>query len=283
MVKQRRLLTAIVFLLVGCFMYSHSVNVHAQAVAQGYSSTSSLQIGMMVRVDPTDTSAVDPITQDTASKLLGVVVSPNDVPASLSQDGSTGQQYYVATSGTYQVLVSDQNGTIHSGDYIVASSLSGVGMDQDSVQPTVVGIATTSFSGKSSGVIGTATLKNSNGKTTTVQLGYVTVTIKVAGNPQIRQTTTIATGLPSFLQKASQSIVNKPVSYTRAYISFGVLIVSAIIAGSVLYAGVRNGMIAVGRNPLARKSIMHNLLEVIFTSLIIFVIGIFGVYLLLKL
>lgn len=283
MVKHRRFLIALVFLLVGWVVYGHVVNVHAQAVAQGYSSASPLQMGMMVRIDPTNAIEVDPITQATANKLLGVVVAPNDVPASLSQD-STSQQFYVATSGAYQVLVSDQNGPIRSGDYVVASSLAGVGMEQDKVQPTVIGIATTSFTGKGSGVLGTATLKKSNGKAQIVQLGYVTVTIKVANNPQLRQKTpTVAAGLPSFLQKASQSIVNKPVSYTRAYISFGVLIVSAIIAGSVLYAGVRNGMVAVGRNPLAHKSIMHNLLEVIFTSLIIFVIGIFAVYLLLKL
>jgi hypothetical protein len=283
MVKQRRFLPAIVFLLVGLILYSHVTSAHAQAVAQGYGSTNSLQIGMMVRVDPTNTSDVETITQATAGKLLGVVVAPNDVPASLSQN-SSGQQFYVATSGAYQVLVSDQNGPVKAGNYVVASSLAGVGMEQDNTQPTVVGIAKTSFTGKGNGILGTASLKGANGKSQTVQLGYVTVTLSIASNPQLRHATaTIVTGLPNFLQKASQSVVNKPVSYTRAYLSFGVLIISAIIAGSVLYAGVRNGMVAVGRNPLARKSIMHNLLEVIFTSLIIFVIGIFAVYLLLKL
>jgi hypothetical protein len=46
---------------------------------------------------------------------------------------------------------------------------------------------------------------------------------------------------------------------------------------------VRSSMIALGRNPLSRKSILRGMFQVIITSIIIFICGLFGVYLLLKL
>lgn len=282
MKKHKSFSRVILGLLISCVFYVYTPSVVAQSVAQGYSSDSPLQIGMMVRQNASDSSKVDPITQATANKLLGVVVAPNDVTESISQNNAS-KQFYVATNGSYHVLVSTQNGTIHAGDYIVASSISGVGMEQDDSQPTVVGIATTSFTGKDGNAVGTATVKNSNGKSITIELGYVTVTIKVATNPQLQTTTNIVTGLPSFLRRTGQSIANKPVSDARVYLGLLILAISAIIAGSMLYAGVRNGMVAIGRNPLAKKSIVRNLLQVIFTSLIVFVIGLFAVYLLLKL
>jgi hypothetical protein len=51
----------------------------------------------------------------------------------------------------------------------------------------------------------------------------------------------------------------------------------------MLYSGIRSGMIAVGRNPLSKKSIMRSLIETVIAGLIVFAVGIFAVYLLLKL
>jgi len=50
-----------------------------------------------------------------------------------------------------------------------------------------------------------------------------------------------------------------------------------------LYSGIRNALIAIGRNPLSKKSIFRGLLEIILTGFIILIIGLFAVYLLLKL
>lgn len=280
MAKHKHLLVATLAIVVGVFALARVPNAGAQAVAQGYNSDSTLQIGMVVRLDPKDSSKIVPATQATADKIQGIIVAPNDVTVALSGNGSA-QEYYVASSGEYRVLVSDQNGTIHSGDYVVMSSLSGVGMEVDDTQRTVVGKATQDFTGKGDGILSTTKLKDSSGKTHTVHLGYTVVSLNVAANPLQRQAE--ASGVPGFIKQASESVANKPVSFARAYISLGVLIVSAVIAGSVLYAGVKSGIVAVGRNPLARKSIMRNLLQVIFTSLIVFVVGIFAVYLLLKL
>jgi hypothetical protein len=59
--------------------------------------------------------------------------------------------------------------------------------------------------------------------------------------------------------------------------------VSLIAAIAVLYSGVRSSVISIGRNPMGRKSIFRALLEIILTSILILIIGLFAVYLLLKL
>ncbi len=111
-------------------------------------------------------------------------------------------------------------------------------------------------------------------------IGQVPVAIDIGRNPLLQ--TTVA-NLPGFLQRASQSIANKPVNSIRVYLSLVVLAISALIAGSLLYGGVRSGVAAIGRNPLSKRSIVRSLVQVTLTSLIIFIIGLFAVYLLLKL
>jgi len=51
----------------------------------------------------------------------------------------------------------------------------------------------------------------------------------------------------------------------------------------VLYGGIRSSIISIGRNPLAKKSIVRGLIQVITVGVIILVIGLFSVYLLLRL
>jgi hypothetical protein len=108
------------------------------------------------------------------------------------------------------------------------------------------------------------------------------VDISVAHNPlyHVIQNTN---GVPSFLSGVVKIVTNKPVGAIRIYASLVVFLVSIIIAGSVLYAGVRTGMIAVGRNPLAKASIMRGLLQVVLIALIIVTSGFLAVYLLLRL
>ena len=91
------------------------------------------------------------------------------------------------------------------------------------------------------------------------------------------------TGVPKILAKAAQVVTDRPVGAVRIYASLGVLIVCTIIAGTILFAGVRSGMTTIGRNPLAKHSIGRNMFTVTLISLIIFVVGLFAVFLLLRL
>lgn len=208
--------------------------------------------------------------------MFGVVVNPGDSPVTLS--GNSSNQAFVATSGNYDVLVGDQNGSIKTGDYVTISSLDGIGMKATSGDSYVLGRATGTFTG--SGSTASTTLKNSGGQSTTVHLGQVAVNIAIGRNPLAKNQ---QNNLPGFLRSAGQSVANKSVSTARLYISMVVLAASAIIAGSLLYAGVRSSVTAIGRNPLSKKSVIRSLVQVTLTSLIVFIIGLFAVYLLLKL
>jgi hypothetical protein len=251
--------------------------VDAQAVAQSYTAGSDVQQGMIVALDSKDATRIRPLTSDNIQAMQGVVVPAHDSAVTLTS--GTSNQVYVATTGDYNVLVSTQAGPIKSGDYITISSLGGIGMKAGEDQSIVLGKAKSDFDG-SKNVSGTMSLQTSNGTTTTVALGLVEVSIGISHNP-------LAGGednsVPGFLRKASQAIADKPVSKVRIYMSLVVLLLTVVIVGSFLYGSGRSSLKAIGRNPLARRSIVRGMFQVTLIGLIIFVIGLFAVYLILKL
>lgn len=272
--KHKRVLYRFLIALCGLFGALTIIGqAHAQDLTQAYTADQTLQLGTIVSLKPGDGSKVIPLTASKATDMFGVVVSATDAPVTLSY--STNQaQVFVATYGQYNVVVSSQNGAIKAGDFITISSIDGVGMKDGTTQSTVVGKALAGFDGKTT-VEGTATLGGS-----TVALGRIPVAISVARNPL---QTVPGSNLPGFLQKAAQTLANKPVADIRVYVAVGLLFICVILAGSLLYAGVRSSMISIGRNPLAKGSIMRNLLQVTLIALIVFIVGLFAVYLILKL
>jgi hypothetical protein len=262
----------------GLFVSSSAGVALAQNVPQGYQSDESLQKGMIVRLKKDDGSKVEAINLQEASDMFGVVVSRSDSPVSLSSPGSE-QEVLVATTGSYDVLVSNQNGAVDVGDYITVSSIRGVGMKASGVQQLVLGKALKAFSGKNGDVESRATLKTNSGEKE-VALGRVPIEVSVAHNPLYEKEN--ITGVPEFLSKAVEVVTDRPVSALRIYAGLAVLALSISVAGGILYAGVRTGMTAAGRNPLAKRSIVRTLIQVTLMSLIVFVIGVFAVYLLLR-
>jgi len=250
--------------------------VHAQTVTQAYQSDQLLQQGMIVRTTPNDTSKVEAVSQKTIDDMLGVVIPSSDAAVALTNPEAS-NQVYVATSGQYDVLVSTQNGPISQGDYITISSLAGVGMKAETSQQLVIGKALTSFDGNNPET--TATLTTNKGKKE-VGLGHVPIEVTVAHNPLYEKEQDA--GVPKILSKAAELVTNRPVSAFRIYAGLVVFILSIIVAGCILYAGVRSGMTSIGRNPLAKKTIWRSMIQVTIMALIVFVIGVFGVYLLLR-
>lgn len=245
--------------------------------AQGYSAASPIDIGTIVTLDK-DSQSVAASKQSQLQNMFGVVVDRNQLAFAVS-NSAVQNETYVAVSGTYNVLVSTQGGVINSGDYITLSSLDGIGMKASTDQKTVFGRAAGSFDGKSL-TLGTTQLKDSSGAIKTVTLGTVPVTINIQRNPMIKST---KVNVPNWLERLGVQIAEKQISPIRIYLSMGITAVSLITAIVMLYAGVRNAIIAIGRNPMTKRSIFRALLEVILTSILVLVIGLFAVYLLLKL
>ena len=252
---------------------------NTSGVTQSYNADPSVETGMVVQLKPKDPTTVIPLPNNDIKDMLGIVIPQSNATIVLTPQTISHQQVLVATSGHYNVLVSNQNGPIKIGDYITISAIAGVGMKADEIENEVLGKAAANFSG-SSNVIGSVALKSTLGKTTNVSIGSIAVDINIAHNPLFQKT---ADYVPSFLAKAAVSIANHPVTAAKIYLSMAILSITAIVTGNMLYSGVRSGMIAVGRNPLSKKSIIRSLVETVIAGLIIFVAGVFAVYLLLKL
>lgn len=245
---------------------------------QGYGAATPIDNGTIVELTGKDNKEVKAVSKADLGKMFGVVVDRGQLPVALS-DSSLANETFVAVSGVYNVLVSSENGSINSGDYITLSSLNGIGMKAGTKEDMIFGRANGSF-GTSSTVLGRTTLKDTSGATKTVTIGLIPVTINITRNPNIKST---KVDVPQFLQRLGQQIADKQVNPIRIYLSLGITLICLIAAIAVIYAGVRNSVISIGRNPMSKKSIFRALLEVILTALLILIVGLFAVYLLLKL
>jgi hypothetical protein len=261
-------LFAFTLLVVLVFLGARGV-IDAQAVSQGYNTEEPLQSGLIVKLKDENTATVEPLSIEHSEQMLGVTVGQNDAPITLSDEDNS---IFVATTGRYNVIVSSQNGAIEAGDYVTISSLRGVGMRVDTRAPVVVGRALESFDGQDP--IGSAQVAGN-----TVALGRIRVDITVARNPIMK----VEENVPEFMRRAAETIAGKPVDALRVYISLVVFIIGTAIAATLMYGGVKSGIISIGRNPLSKKSIIRGMLQVVLVGLIVFITSVFGVYLLLRL
>ncbi len=255
------------------FAIAGSRSVGAQDVTQGYQADETLQNGTVVRLKPGDKAKIEALTQEKETDMLGVVVASNEAPVSLSDPSQN--QIFVASLGQYEVLVNTQNGPIRAGDGVVVSSIKGVGMKTDDLHKTLIGKALENFSDNSDAE---SHIKLSDGQT--VAVGRILVDIRIARNPNY--TGDIITGVPHFLSRMAYAVTDRPVTAVRIYAALAIIFVCLTIGGAILYSGIRTGMASIGRNPLAKKSILRNLITVTFMSLIVVSIGLIAVYLLLK-
>ena len=255
------------------FVVSGMSGAHAEDVSQGYQTDDTLQNGQIVRIKPGDKAKVEALPQEKESDMFGVVISSNESPVSLSDPDKT--EVFVATQGRYNVLVNTQNGEIKPGDGIVVSSVKGVGMKSDDLHRLLVGTALQGFADNSNA---DGHVKLSDGRT--VAVGRIVVDITVKRNPAFSGDT--IAGVPHALSRLAYAVTDKPVTAFRIYAGLFIMGLCMLVAGAVLYSGIHGGMNSVGRNPLAKNAIMRNMIGVTLMSLIVVSIGLFAVYLLLK-
>lgn len=251
--------------------------VSVQTVAQAYGTTKPLQQGLIVQLDEKNKANVTTATYKKSKNMFGVTIAAGNSAVSVSS-AAAGEQVYVVTSGRYTVLVSNQNGPVSTGDIVSISAIDGIGMKADTVEEFVLGRAVTSFDGKKD-VISTTNLKDSTGKQIKAAIGTVTVDIAITKNPL---QTSGQNGVPDFIQKMAVGIVGKPISSPQLYASIVILVVGIGVVAALLYGGIQSGMTAIGRNPLAKKSILRNMVQVIVAGLMIFIGCLIAVYLVLK-
>jgi hypothetical protein len=267
----------IVFSTLFSAVFAGGLVASAQTITQGYDADTNVtfQRGMIIGLKDKEPTKIEAVNNSIPKRIHGVVVGSSDSSFIIAEEN---QKIFVATSGKYEVLMGNQNGNINPGDYVTASSLTGIGMKSDDTQEIIIGKAIDGFDGTDH-KLSDVEVTDAQGKQKSISIGRIRVDIEISRNPVLKSTAS----LPSFLREASQYIAGKPVNPIRVYMSIAVLIAAASVAGALIYSGVRAGMIAIGRNPLSKKSIVKGIVQVVIVALIIFIVGIFGVYLLLKL
>lgn len=239
--------------------------VSAESVVEGFSSKQQLTPGQVVALDKTASRSVKVAPANDLSQMYGVVVDPSDAPITVVGQDS---KFFVATSGTYQVLVNAAQAPIKPGDYISMSTIDGIAAKATSSQEVILGKAVSGFNGKDN------VITNSNG----AAIGRIYVKVGIQKNPIASADPT----LPSFLRKAANGVANKSVPVVRVYSALLIFMLSILASITILWSGVRGSLISLGRNPLSRHAIFSGMYKVVFTGLGVFIIGMAGVYLLLK-
>lgn len=240
-------------------------------VAQSYNAGPDVLMGMLVR--PKDQSTVVPVDAGDAHKMSGVVAPIDGADIVLTSPNARSRQVLVAPTGRYNVLVSNQNGAVKTGDYLTVSALPGIAMKAGPEQSEVVGRAVGSFDGKTN-VVDTVKLKSDNGSTSTIAVGYIQTDIRLAPNPLSKNSNYV----PGILDRAAQGISNKPVSAAKIYLSIAVVVATFFITGSMVYGGMRGSMTAIGRNPLAKGVISRGMVQSVIFGMIVFLLGILAAY-----
>ncbi len=116
----------------------------ADIIVRSFNAKGTIQMGQVVALLPASRSVVELAPATDLIRIFGVAVDQNSAPVSISQPG---QKIFVATGGVYPVLVSTENGSIKSGDYLSMSSSDGIAAKLTNSQRYIVGRATQRFNG----------------------------------------------------------------------------------------------------------------------------------------
>ncbi|HSX17954.1 MAG TPA: hypothetical protein VLE51_01185 [Candidatus Saccharimonadales bacterium] len=260
-------LLALFFCLALLFLFGAAFRAHADTIVRGFKSDTAIDPGFIVALKIKDSNSVVVNPANNANRLYGVVIDPSTAPFTVQLKAD--QQVFVATSGAYPALVSSQNGTIRAGDYISISNTAGIGVKAASDQAFTLGVALEKFDGRN-GVL----THTSDGSS----IGRINVQITVGKNPLAKD----ETKLPKPLKSLGDSIAGKSVSVLRVYSALAIFAVTFAVAAILLMGGIRSSIVAIGRNPLSRQSIYKGLARVIAVSILVFIAGLFGIYLLLR-
>ncbi len=246
----------------------------ATAATQGYNTQDkTITKGMAVAVSNTTTADakviyVEKASVDHADKTLGVVVDPSSETVAVSTNGD---QVYVATTGVASVYVTDLNGTVHKGDLLTPSPLNGILMRAGDGSKGVLGVAQSDFDSKTAQSV---SLKEEVGSTK-AKVGLVQI------NMDVKFTTNSPNAGKTLLQRLGEAIVHHEVSTVQVVIALIILTLLIVVEGGIVYGAVSSSITSLGRNPLAKNTIMTGLGEVTGLVAAVLALGVAAVYLVL--
>lgn len=245
----------------------------AQAITRGYkSSDQTLKPGMVVGLSQKDKNqsgaTVERVSDDFDSNIVGVVTNIKDSSVVIA---SPGQQVFVEDTGNVKAYVSNVNGTVKKGDKLTLSPLKGILATINENSRIVFATALEDFPDKSSQEYKVSADKGES--TVKVALIKVNLDTKDVISQNSSDTSTI--------KRVVKYVVGKDVSAIRVAISFAVFLLVLFMVTGILYGAISSSITSLGRNPLAGKTVRHQLVHVFLIAGAIFIVGLGAMYLIL--
>lgn len=239
----------IILLIVICLVAPNSVLAQtSQSVAISTPVTGQTFEGEIVCSDSIDAKIYSPCTREYDSNMAGVV-SPN--AGVTFSDGVPGSVPVTSSGNTY-VLVSSLNGDIKKGDYVTSSKTPGVGQ----------------LAKKSGFVLGTALADYSNSDKSATGL----LLVNLSTRPAVL-TAGAGNNLLQLILEGVSGAFESPLAALR-YIIAGILVVVSFVFGLFHFGKMaKSGIEALGRNPLAAKTIQFGIMFNVLIAIVIMGIG----------
>lgn len=242
------------------------VKAGALNIAQGYhTSDSSIGVGMAVSMSNDSTPenpTVELSKRGNLEKFVGIVTTVDETLLSFPERNSN---VLVANSGDVTAFMTDISGQVKKGDTLTISPLAGMLMKASDDDTFVVGTAIED----ANSTVDTKEIHTDQNNTKTV----VVSSQKVNLQPHFRQVLTKKSE-SSFLVIFGESITGgKSVSQTQVIVALLLFFITLAVEGSIIYGAVQSSISAIGRNPLAKKAVYKQLLQVSWISLLILTFG----------
>ena len=239
-------------------------------ITQGYNSSINLPAGAIVSIIKGSSNNVELASLVTADTMVGVVIDNNNAQVSLTSGSG---QVQVATSGVNQVLVSDINGRIYSGEEIAASPINGVGMAATQ-NAEIIGAAEGNFPNATSTK---QTVTTANGTKQVVDIGNIPVLVNVGYYAKQPNKTLV----PTVIQNLANALAGKQVKTLPVLISMAIFLITLIVVVSIIYSLVHGSIISVGRNPMAQAAVYRNVIQLSALVVGLIAIAMFAIFMIL--
>lgn len=255
----------IFMVLFSCAVIAVANATHVAAIARGYTtSDDGLAAGMVAALSESGDSEVERADQNSTDRIVGVVTTSDSSSVTLS---SANAKLLVESEGEVSAYVSNINGEVQKGDLVSLSSFKGILMKaKGSSTGGVVGVAAEG---------GSETTNYSYSENGTVKTTKIT---KVKINLNKQGATTSTHTEPSPLSKVGQSITGKQVSDIRVLAALIMFVLVMVAEGGIIYGAITSAITALGRNPMARKTIRREMSRVIVVAVGVLGIGLGAVY-----
>jgi hypothetical protein len=267
----KKITNTIKFIAVFMSVSSLFVAIAVLAVTQSYRTNDfELLPGMVVSLSEESTAdnlVVKRAGIGDARKLIGISTTIDESLVALSL---ADRPVFVITDGEVDAYVVDTNGDINAGDTLKLSSIRGVLEKSDQEKNEIIigtALASTNFDDAQ-------TYKASNqdeSRDVRAERIRISVNSKVmVGSGQVED--------KSGLAKLGYSITGKNIGEIRVLIALVIFLLVMVAEGGIIYGAISSAITSLGRNPLARKFIIKELIRVLIVAFIVLAMGIAAIY-----